>query len=300
MDAEFERRVRIAAFNYLQSVVDDDGVATWQQLKAFTIGREDILLVGSGNGIFKPRQLSLPISILTAPPKDGREPPYVDEVSPDDFLLYRYRGIDPRHRDNVGLRQTMQEGLPLIYLHGIDVGRYLVSVARIVADDPAALTFMAVLSDLETARSSDDISELTDRERSYQFRLARRRLHQTSFRQRVLRAYRNSCALCRLRHPELLDAAHIIRDSQGGQPIVPNGLALCKIHHAGYDSNIIGIRPDLVIEIRPDVLKEKDGPMLAHGLQGFHRSSIWTPRGEKTAPDHDALDQRFEEFKAAS
>ena len=300
MDAEFERRVRNAAFDYLESVVDNDGVASWSQLKSFTIGRENVLLVGSGNGIFKPRQLSLPISILTAPPKDGREPPYEDEVSPDDFLLYRYRGTDPQQWENVRLRQTMEEGLPLIYLHGVDTGRYLVSVARIVADDPANLTFMAILAELQTARSGEDIAELTDRERSYQFRLARQRLHQTSFRQRVLKAYRNSCALCRLRHAELLDAAHIIRDSQGGKPIVPNGLALCKIHHAGYDANIIGIRPDLVIEIRPDILREKDGPMLAHGLQDFHQSSIWTPRGEKTAPDQDALNQRYEEFRAAS
>lgn len=300
MDTEFERRVRIAAFDYLQSAVDEDGVATWQQLKSFTVGRENVLLVGTGKGIFKPRQLSLPISILTAPPKDGREPPYEDEVSPDGFLLYRYRGTDPPHGDNVHLRQTLVEGLPLIHLHGVDVGRYLVSMAQIVADDPANLTFMAVLAELQTVRSGDDIAELTDRERSYQFRLARQRLHQTSFRQRVLKAYKNSCALCRLKHPELLDAAHIIRDSQGGKPIVPNGLTLCKIHHAGYDANIIGIRPDLVIEIRPDVLREKDGPMLAHGLQGFHQESIWTPRGARAAPDHDALNHRYEEFKAAS
>ena len=226
--------------------------------------------------------------------------PIADEVSPDDFLLYRYRGTDPQQWENVGLRQTMLEGLPLIYLHGIDIGRYLVSVARIVADDPSGLTFMAVLADLQTARSGNDIAELTDRERSYQSRLARQRLHQASFRRRVLKAYQNSCALCRLKHPKLLDAAHIIRDAQGGRPIVPNGLALCKIHHAAYDINIIGIRPDLVIEIRPDVLREKDGPMLAHGLQGFHRSSIWTPRSEKTAPNHDALNQRYEEFREAS
>jgi len=299
VDAEFERRVRSAAFDYLQSVVDEDGVATWQQLKSFTIGRENVLLAGTGKGIFKPRQLSLPISILTAPPRDGRDPPYEDEVSPDGFLLYRYRGTDPQHGDNVHLRRTMVESLPLIHLHGVDVGRYLVSVAQIVADDPASLTFMAVLAELQTARTDIEIAELTDRERSYQFRLARQRLHQTSFRQRILKAYRSSCALCRLKHPELLDAAHIIRDSQGGKPIVPNGLALCKIHHAGYDSNIIGIRPDLVIEIRRDVLREEDGPMLAHGLQGFHESSIWTPRGQQSAPDQDALDQRYEEFKAA-
>jgi predicted restriction endonuclease len=39
-----------------------------------------------------------------------------------------------------------------------------------------------------------------------------RRLHQVAFRERVLRAYAERCALCRLRHQELLDAAHITPD----------------------------------------------------------------------------------------
>ncbi len=37
-------------------------------------------------------------------------------------------------------------------------------------------------------------------------------MHQQEFRQRVLRAYRERCAICRLRHEELLDAAHILPD----------------------------------------------------------------------------------------
>ena len=237
---------------------------------------------------------------MTAPPKDGREPPYEDEVSSDEFLLYRYRGTDPQQWENVRLRRLMQEGLPLVYLHGVDVGRYLASAAMIVDDDPSGLTFMAVLADLQTARSGIEISELNDRERAYQIRLARHRLHQASFRERVLKAYRRSCALCRLRHPELLDAAHILRDGHGGRPIVPNGLALCKIHHAAYDTNIIGIRPDLIAEVRPDVLKERDGPMLAHGLQDFHQARIWTPKATGSTPDSSALEERYAEFRAAS
>lgn len=41
---------------------------------------------------------------------------------------------------------------------------------------------------------------------------------------RVLAAYREQCAMCSLRHAELLDAAHIIADVDlEGEPIVPNG-----------------------------------------------------------------------------
>ncbi len=291
--------MRNSAFDYLRSVATADGVVSWQQLKSFSFRGEHVELATSAKGIFKPRQLALPISIRTTPPRDGIEPPYDDDVSTDDFLLYRYRGTDPGHSDNTSLRSVMTEGLPLIYLHGIARGMYLVSAAAIVDDDPARLTFKAVLADLQTAASGADLAELAHLDRAYQMRLAKTRLHQSSFRERVLAAYKKSCALCRLKHPELLDAAHIIRDADGGQPVVPNGLSLCKIHHAAYDNNIIGIRPDLVTEIRQDVLLESDGPMLAHGLQEFHKKRIWAPTNAATAPAHGALEKRYEEFKAA-
>jgi len=49
---------------------------------------------------------------------------------------------------------------------------------------------------------------------------------------------------------------------------LPNDLALCKLHHAAFDANIIGVTPDLGVTVRLDVLQEIDGPMLQHGLQG--------------------------------
>src|SRR5881628_2946437 len=62
--------------------------------------------------------------------------------------------------------------------------------------------------------------------RSYVTRLGKQRMHQQEFRQRVLRAYREQCAICRLRHEELLDAAHILQDGHPrGEPVAPNGLA---------------------------------------------------------------------------
>jgi len=96
------------------------------------------------------------------------------------------------------------------------------------------------------------------------------RLHQQGFRFRVLTAYQHQCSLCRLKHPELLDAAHIIGDKEDiGDPIVQNGLSLCKIHHAAFDKNILGINPDYHIHVRNDILHETDGPMLKYGLQAL-------------------------------
>jgi len=300
MDLGVERAVRAAAFAHLRSIVDENGVASWQAMKRFEIGSELIFLVGSGNGIFKPRQLSMPISILTAAPKTGGQAPYDDAVSEDDYLLYRYRGTDPHFHENVGLRDLYSSGMPLIHFHGVDIGRYVPSAAVIVQDDPGALTFSAALLPLEAAGPTFDAGSLGATQRSYQLRTVRVRVHQQSFRERVLKAYKGSCSLCRLNHRELLDAAHIIPDSRGGEPVVPNGIALCKIHHAAYDANILGIRPDLVAEIRADVMTESDGPMLAHGIQALDRQKLWTPRSLSNAPDRDLLEERYEEFRAAS
>jgi putative restriction endonuclease len=125
-------------------------------------------------------------------------------------------------------------------------------------------------------------------------------VHQASFRERVLAAYRRSCSVCRLRHAELLDAAHILADTHPrGDPVVPNGLALCKIHHAAFDANILGVRPDYVIEIRTDVLEEHDGPMLRYGLQQMNGTKLVLPRREDQRPERDRLEERYEAFRLA-
>jgi putative restriction endonuclease len=36
---------------------------------------------------------------------------------------------------------------------------------------------------------------------------------------------------------------------------VPNGMAMCAIHHRAFDSNVLGITPKYQIRIRPDVLE---------------------------------------------
>ena len=96
-----------------------------------------------------------------------------------------------------------------------------------------------------------------------------------------------------------MDAAHIIPDGEPrGEPIVSNGLALCKLHHAAFDSFFLGITPDYNVEIRADVLADEDGPMLIHGLQGLHGTRIVLPRSRSARPDPELLEIRYGRFKA--
>ncbi|PYO45652.1 MAG: HNH endonuclease [Gemmatimonadetes bacterium] len=256
-------------------------------------------------GIFKPALLSeIPLTITTAPPVEHRERPYDDGFIDGGFLRYRYRGTDPHHRDNVGLRIAMQRQAPLIYLHGIVPGLYEAAwPVFIVEDHPETLTFIVAIDDqvgVAGEWQSSDPAALTAR-RQYITAVVRRRLHQRSFRQRVLRAYQLCCAVCRLRHDELLEASHILPDGHPrGEPIVPNGLALCKLHHAAFDSYIIGVTPDLEVKVRVDVLEEIDGPMLLHGLQGFEGRKILVPRPDHLKPNRDLLAERYDLFRRAS
>ena len=125
----------------------------------------------------------------------------------------------------------------------------------------------------------------------------KQRLHQADFRGRVIAAYQTRCAICRLHHGELLDAAHIIPDrDEAGLPAVSNGLALCKIHHAAFDMNMLGISPDYIVKVDQKLLDEVDGPMLRHGLQEMHGALLTVPVRRQDRPDKDRLEQRFAEF----
>jgi putative restriction endonuclease len=271
---------------------------TWAQLQAFRWGGVVVPLI-CASGIWKPAALSAPISITTSP-----SDPYGDEVREDEFLRYRYFGGpgDEHAHFNAGLRRAFHESLPLIYFAAVRKGLYqALAPVVIMADDPASRTFTVACDDIELVRPDlpPEVTELV--RRSYTTRLALRRLHQAAFRRNVLDAYADCCAVCRLRVRGLLDAAHIVADTHPlGDPVVPNGLALCKIHHAAFDQNIIGIRPDAVVELNREQLLATDGPMLRHGLQEVHRTHLWVPRARAARPDPARLEVRYDDFRKAS
>ncbi len=294
-------KIRLAAFDWLAQQVrlHDEVLPRTLLQEGFYFDGIRIPLV-SPQGIFKPRVMDLPLSITTT-----LHGPYADQFGPDNLLIYRYRGTDPHHRDNAGLRALFQQQRPLVYFHSVVPGQYLaIWPVYIVADDPAQLAFKVAVDDLasvqiETAQASH-IAEPSEARRAYLTATVKVRLHQHRFRERVLRAYQSQCTLCRLRRRELLDAAHIIPDAlEEGEPTVNNGLALCKLHHAAFDKFMIGISPDYVVEVRADILEEEDGPILQHGLQYLHQTRLILPRRRADWPRRDALEWRYERFRAA-
>lgn len=253
----------------------------------FEIDGQRVPLVAP-QGIFKPRCLTLPLSITTAPDR-----PYDDNFG-SGVLKYRYRGSDPEHRDNRGLRQLMKLRWPLVYLYGLSPGTYLpVWPVFIVGDDRSSHSFMVEVDESTFVAGEEQEAPDDYIRRRYVTTVARRRIHQAAFRERVVRAYHTQCSLCRLKHTELLDAAHITPDSdQSGEPVVSNGVALCKLHHAAYDRCFISISPDYIVHVRPTILREDDGPMLQHGLKGLHQKQIYVPDRTSDRPDRARLSDR--------
>lgn len=301
-----DMRVRLAAFRFLeeqQRLAGDDGTLRRCVLvDGFVHEGHRVPLMGP-QGIFKPRVLrEIPLSITTVAVAEGETRPYDDAFGADGLLRYRYRGTDPRHHENAGLRLAMQRRVPLIYFHGIVPGLYAAEwPVYIVGDDPARLTFTVSVDDRRFASlGSEDLPDVgeTDMRRRYATRLFQQRLHQRQFRERVVRAYQHHCAVCRLRRDELLEAAHIVPDADPrGVPSVTNGLALCTLHHAAFDRHVIGITPDYIVQVRRDVLDQEDGPMLVHGLQGFHRRRLFVPRAPAAQPDRRLLEERYQRFQ---
>jgi putative restriction endonuclease len=300
---DLDRDLRLVLFSHITRLCMEGGglVSADQLSRGLVFHGQRIPIWSQRKGIFKPALLGregAALSIQTA--FDG---PYDDGLDPDgDRFTYRYRGTDPDHADNRALRQALRSGRPLLYLVGVRPGAYeALFPFFVVADRRAELAF-ELMADVagDLTRSMDRSPLENEALKAYATRTVRQRLHQQRFRYLVLTAYQERCAMCRLRHPPLLDAAHILPDrDERGKPEIPNGLSLCKIHHSAYDVGILGVDPDYRIHLRGDILEEVDGPMLRHGFQEIHGAALSVPRRAAQRPNRDYLAERFGRFRAA-
>ena len=302
--ADLDEAFRAAAFAYLDRITErSGGLVSRTELEAFEFEGRRVPLVERQKGIRKVSWLDAAVSILTTYTKDPAKAPYDDRVGPDGYPRYKWRGTDGSTFDNRALRVAMDEAKPLIWLVGVAPSTYEAHYPTwLVGEEPEEHQFVVALEDTMREQWSGDLFHPADLalRRQYAEATVRRRLHQRLFRDRVLIAYQRQCALCHLRHPELLDAAHIKEDSDGGEPIVPNGVAMCAIHHRAFDNDVFGIRPDYLIEVRPDVLEEHDGPTLRYALQALHETKLDLPRQRAARPDPLLLEERWTRFRAAS
>ena len=282
---------------------------TRADLSSFEFNGQTYRLVGPQTGIWRVKEFSnAAISIVTAYVPPGAQRPYEDSVGADGMLRYKWRGTDPSTADNVWLRNAMKRQLPLVWFTGIDYipgtkTQVFAPIIRVwlVDEEPDQHQFVVSLEGNQRLVVGESNAEVIEIARRYNERLVRTRHHQPLFRDAVLYAYERRCAICKLPFAELLDAAHIKADSEGGAAIVTNGLALCKIHHGAFDSNIIGISPDYRVHVKESVLQTFDGPTLQHAIKEMDGETLrQLPTSRRQQPDRDLLAERFDKFREAS
>jgi putative restriction endonuclease len=271
-----------------------DGMLSRTELGNFSYAGKNLRVIDLQGGIWNPgaswpfeESLRATLSINTT--LSGE---YEDQEVSGGLWRYDYQSGGTAGK-NTKMRKAMELQLPLIWFVQQDSGRYVPYKVFIINDFPDE-GYCLIAPDLSLAVAAQSESVI---ERKYAERLMRQRLHQPAFRAQVISAYETKCAICTIAHGSLLDAAHITPDrDEDSSTSVTNGLSLCKIHHAAYDINIVGIDPDYKVHIREDILQEVDGPMLEHGIKEMNMRSLWIPPAKSKQPDRERLAERFKVF----
>ena len=252
-----ETRVRLDAINFVRSLRE-----RWVAVPASELRRFRVHLKGQ-QGIFKPARLTEPLSITTT--IDSK---HAQDTIEGSRVVYEFVSRD---YDNEALKRAAEAELPLIYFLQVKkrpVTEYVIfAPVYVVGWDDATRCFAVDLSEqkpgdvttpaplarqlqlhvMRTPQSPSEIRELT---RSYAITSVQRRLYEARFRNAVLSAYRDRCAVCGLHVRALLDAAHVSSDRGPKAAIeVSDGVALCATHHRAFDANLLRFDEEYVIHI---------------------------------------------------
>ncbi len=256
-----ETRIRLEAIQHVRTLRERWPAVPAAELRGFTFDGTRVLLRGQ-QGIFKPAALSDPLSITTTISSD-----YTQDTIEGSCVMYDF--VPPtREHENEALKRCAETVLPLIYFLQLKkrpspeyavfapvyvVGwdderrRFLVDLSEqrpgeIVS--PARTTRQLKLPEIRTPDSPSEIRELT---RRYVISTVQQRLYEARFRNAVLDAYDDHCAVCELHVRALLDAAHVAPGYE-----VRNGVALCATHHRAFDIGVLTFDRDYIVHIAVD------------------------------------------------
>jgi putative restriction endonuclease len=262
--------------------------------QGFWFGPTRVAFLTRMRGIYRARQQSGPAALSV---NTSFNSPYNDEAT-DEGFLYAYQAGPLSNADNQWLRMAYELQVPLVYFWGgVRPGWYRPIYPCFVRDD-IPLERRVLLAPGEMRGMTPEPAS-TVIEQRYIVRETKARLHQGRFRGAVLLAYRDRCAVCRLKEVSLLDAAHITADAPlTGPPAVTNGLCMCSIHHRAFDQDLVGVSPDYRVHVSSRLLEDEDGPML-ETLKHAHGERIGLPGRRREYPDPERLAERFERFQSA-
>lgn len=142
------------------------------------------------------------------------------------------------------------------------VGGFTADVIQLLEHDPSLIRTVAEM--LLEEHFPDSVHEDILVNVGLEFGYRTKRSRDPQFRNKILRAYEYSCAICgfnvRLGHHLVaVEAAHIQWHQAGGPDQEENGIALCSLHHKLFDRGVFTISEERRILVSED----------AHGTRGF-------------------------------
>ena len=128
-------------------------------------------------------------------------------------------------------------------------------------------------------------------------RLAPRRLGQRSFQAVVLAAYQRRCAITGTQISPVLQAAHILPVSKGGEHRLDNGLLLRSDVHTLFDQGYLGVDPSFRLQVSPRLRAD-----FGNGKQFYERAGevIALPERRADRPQREFLEWHLDTVFQAS
>jgi hypothetical protein len=174
---------------------------------------------------------------------------YPDDLS-DTALLYHYPETDRTSgRDESEIAATRAAGslrLPVFVVLQDGTLRTVRKAWVATWDDDQKrflLEFGAALARVERGDAVDEEPFELFEQRETVIRRTRGRPNQQRFKIQVIQRYGSQCTFCRISAWELVTAAHLVPNADGGTSDPRNGLPLCGTHHTAFDRGLIAVDP---------------------------------------------------------
>lgn len=290
-----ETRIRLDAIHHVRALRERWVAVPASELRTFTSAARRVHLKGQ-QGIFKPAELTEPLSITSTLDSDYTRDPIEGSRVMYDFVS--------RPQDNEALKRCAEAEVPLIYLLQVKrrpspeyvifapvyvVGwndesrRFLVDLSEQKPGDVVSPAVTMRQLDLPVMRKPDSPMEIRELAKSYEVTTVQRRLYQAHFRNAILNAYRDRCAVCLLHIRPLLDAAHVNGDGDPKPDIeVSEGLALCATHHRAFNAGILRYDNDYIVHVDLPVGGRGEGERSM--LLAFEGRKLALPADERLWP----------------
>lgn len=314
LDLVTDHEIRAAAFALVRRLQDENGGLSRTDLYNGVQWRgRRIRLDGHVEGIWKPKQMDGLLSIKTAWPRQRRERPalYPDQrqalrehFEHRDVLEYSFMQRDPTHPHNRHLRDAWRRRIPIVYLIASYPAFYQAFFPAFIDDwDPVA--FKA-----RVAFGFESPPE-TENERRIGIAIARRQYDHASFRENVLSAYRETCAVSGVMgrsHVGVAELAAAYGPTALATTDASAGIALSKLHRCAFAADLMGIDADGRIHVAQRARQYRSNttsrsqPQTAviDALLETDGARIRLPGDLDQRPDPELLDHRYQQFLRAN